>query len=458
MPVKRIGLIGLVIGVMDGYYRSVVHFQRNELARELALDEEFRSELEAQNQRLRELEAAKRRSTRFLVHDLKTHLGCVLGFSELLLKQATAEQRRSDREVLERILRQARQMLGAVLDLLDLARMEEAPELDLDLEDVQSMLDEALASVDAPGADGRVQIGERHPQCPPGWCDRRLIVRVLVNLVANSLKHNPQGVSVIIDATPAEGEVILSCHDDGPGIPAELVPKIFDEFVTESEQTRGYASGLGLAFCRTAVESHGGRIWCDSGRGQGTTFQFTLPIGPEGAPRSVRPHLEAESRCIVHDKPQKGDVDMGETANALASVLVVEDEEDYAALLAAVLRDQGYQVRVAYDGIEAVEKVQEQIPDLILLDIQMPRKTGILFFREMRSKPTLRDVPVVVVTGLTVGDPDMEMIIHSFLDVEHLARPDAYLQKPVEMEQLLEVVARTIRTGVEGEATQPCTY
>nr|NIQ77681.1 hypothetical protein [Anaerolineae bacterium] len=69
--------------------------------------------------------------------------------------------------------------------------------------------------------------------------------------------------------------------DDGPGIPTEFVPRLFDEFVTEGEQARGYASGLGLAFCRAAVEAHGGRIWCKSGRGRGTTFLFTLPVGSE---------------------------------------------------------------------------------------------------------------------------------------------------------------------------------
>ncbi len=275
------GLFGMVIGAMDGYHRSVLQFQRNRLARQLALNEELRRELEGHNQRLRELEMAKRRSTYFLVHDLKTHLGCVLGFAELLLKRATKERRHRDREALERIVRQGRQMLSAVIDLLDLARLEEVPGLDLDWADVPSMLLEALENVDAPGVDGRVQIGHRHAHCPVVWSDRRLVVRVLANLITNALKHNPDGVNVIIDAAPADGDVVFSCHDDGPGIPAEPVPRLFDEFVTESEQTLGHASGLGLAFCRAAVEAHGGRIWCESGLGRGTTFQFTLPVRSE---------------------------------------------------------------------------------------------------------------------------------------------------------------------------------
>ena len=92
---------------------------------------------------------------------------------------------------------------------------------------------------------------------------------------------------------------------------------------------------------------------------------------------------------------------------------------------------------------------------MITLDIQMPRKTGILFFREMKSTPTLRNVPVVVVTGLTAGDPDMGTFIHSFLDVEHLPRPDAYLEKPVDIDELLATVAEAVRGNVGDETTQP---
>ncbi|NIM50932.1 MAG: response regulator [Gemmatimonadales bacterium] len=144
---------------------------------------------------------------------------------------------------------------------------------------------------------------------------------------------------------------------------------------------------------------------------------------------------------------------MGETKKTLGSVLVVEDEQDYAALLAAMLRDGGYEVQLAYDGMEALEKMQERVPDLITLDIRMPRKAGIRFFREIKSQPRFRDVPLVVVTGLTVGDRDMETYIRCFLEVEHLPRPDAYLEKPVEADQLLAVVGRAIRRRGEGDTT-----
>lgn len=121
-------------------------------------------------------------------------------------------------------------------------------------------------------------------------------------------------------------------------------------------------------------------------------------------------------------------------------VLVVDDEPDYAELLAAFLREGGYEVSVAGDGARAEELVRARRPDAVTLDIQMPRKGGVRFFREIKSDPGYRDLPVVVVTGLTAGDRDMGTFIHAFLDVEHLPMPEAYLEKPVAQHQLLDAV------------------
>ena len=136
---------------------------------------------------------------------------------------------------------------------------------------------------------------------------------------------------------------------------------------------------------------------------------------------------------------------MSDFDHSMRKILVVEDEPDYSALLAGVLRSEGYDVSAAQNGEEALGSVKEQRPDLITLDIQMPRKTGIMFFRELKSHEQYNNIPIVVVTGLTVDDPDMETFIHTFLDVEHLPTPDAYLEKPVEKRELLRVVGDALR-------------
>ena len=132
----------------------------------------------------------------------------------------------------------------------------------------------------------------------------------------------------------------------------------------------------------------------------------------------------------------------------IVSALVVEDEPDFARLMADVLEDDGYAVTTASDGIEALEKIRAQKPDIITLDIQMPRKGGIMFYRELRSDPDFNEIPVVVVTGITKDDPDMETFVLTFLETEHLPMPDAYLEKPVANDQLLRVVQDALRLDV----------
>jgi len=125
-------------------------------------------------------------------------------------------------------------------------------------------------------------------------------------------------------------------------------------------------------------------------------------------------------------------------------VLVIEDEEDFAALIASVLRDHGYDVTVAGDAQEGHKEVHERIPDLITLDLQMPQRSGLHFYREIKSRPTLEHIPVVVITGVTRDDREMETFVRSFLEVDHLPSPEAYLKKPFDNQELVNVVERAL--------------
>jgi CheY-like chemotaxis protein len=133
-------------------------------------------------------------------------------------------------------------------------------------------------------------------------------------------------------------------------------------------------------------------------------------------------------------------------------VLVVEDEPDFAALMKSMLENGGYAVKTAYNGNEAMEQVRRERPDVITLDVQMPRKTGLTFYREIKSDETFQDIPVIVVTGLTRDDSDMATLIHSFLETEKVPHPQAYLEKPVDEASLLE----TIQTVIHSSASTSC--
>ena len=128
-------------------------------------------------------------------------------------------------------------------------------------------------------------------------------------------------------------------------------------------------------------------------------------------------------------------------------VLVVDDEPDFAALLRSILLKAGYTVAMAYTCEDALLQVRKTRPDLITLDIHMPRKSGVFFYRKLKADKKFLDVPVVVVTALTRNDKEMENIIHSLLEPDNLPHPAAYLEKPVDGPRLLEAIQEALSSS-----------
>jgi PAS domain S-box-containing protein len=116
------------------------------------------------------------------------------------------------------------------------------------------------------------------PVLPELFVDADMIKRVLINLLENASKFTPKGGIIRVDAKQADGNVLFSVKDTGPGIPTDAMQKIFEKFVTFSPETHSRSLGIGLAFCRLAVEAHGGKIWAESDPGKGSAFQFILPV------------------------------------------------------------------------------------------------------------------------------------------------------------------------------------
>ncbi len=125
-------------------------------------------------------------------------------------------------------------------------------------------------------------------------------------------------------------------------------------------------------------------------------------------------------------------------------VLVVEDEADFAALLRSILVGAGYTVALAYDCEEALAETRRHKPDLITLDMKMPRKSGVFFYRKLKADKAFHDVPVVVVTGLTRDDRDMETLIRSFLEAEKVPHPQAYVEKPLDVPAFLRTMEEAL--------------
>lgn len=273
------GAIGALIATFYACYRLTLTAQRDRLAEQAEM-------LARNNEELARLELTNRRTAQFMAHDFKTSLGCVAGFAAQLLERPGLREDREVAPALVCIRRQAHAMMGSVTDLLESSRVREGRTLRMQPTCAAELLEEATSDFSLPAHVERITLGDHHTRCPPLVADARLLRRVLCNLISNAIKHNGPDTQVHLDARVAESraEVVFSCCDDGAGIPPELLPSLFREFTTAGD-LNGESTGLGLAFCKTVVEAHGGRIWCE-GLKQGVRFLFAIPVHEEHATKT----------------------------------------------------------------------------------------------------------------------------------------------------------------------------
>jgi signal transduction histidine kinase len=279
------GALSMLIGGVDGFYRSLLQFQRDDLAVQLDLNERHRKQLEEQYAALRRLELSKQRTMRFLVHDLKNHVGCVLGYvNQLLRRTKDLGWRRADTQTLETIQRRASRMAGALNDLLELARLEDQPRLRFESIPAAYLLRRAVEEIALGPGEGPVLVDAHVPEDLEIECDVALLERVVANLVLNAYKHNGPDVQVVVGASRLDPAVRFFCRDSGGGISDAIRDRLFEEFASgDRPRDRVSSFGLGLSFCKAAIEAHGGRIWFESAEGGGTTVFFSLPIqGQQG--------------------------------------------------------------------------------------------------------------------------------------------------------------------------------
>jgi signal transduction histidine kinase len=239
-------------------------------------------DLEQQNARLMELEQLRNDLVSMIVHDMRAPLTSVIASMRWVERSAgdglsapLAEAHRIGR-------RSAEELLGMVNDLLDVARSEEG-RLELD-RSPQSLADLAAAAIEQTrylAEERRLEITTQVPaDLPAVEVDRNKIVRVLVNLIGNAIKFTPVGGRILVAARRQDSHwVATSVEDNGEGIPPEFHAHIFDKFgqVATRQGGRKMSTGLGLAYCRMAVEAHGGMIGVESRPGEGARFTFTLP-------------------------------------------------------------------------------------------------------------------------------------------------------------------------------------
>ena len=378
-----------------------------------------------------ELRAEHRRKDDFLAmlaHELRNPLAPISAAAEVLrLGHASDPRLRRTSEI---VTRQVRHMATLIDDLLDASRVTRGivtiERQDQDLRDiVVAAVEQATPQIESRRHQLRVSAGGA-PVHVQG--DRKRLVQALANLLDNASKYTPEGGLIELALTHDDAEATLLVRDNGVGVTPELRERIFDLFVQgqrHPDRAQG-GLGIGLALARRLVELHGGGLACSSaGADQGSEFRIRLPLSAATA-----------NAC---------DDDAATTATAPANgaaklcILVVDDNEDAAHMLAMLLEDDGHEVMTECDPVVALERVQATRPDVCLLDIGLPRMDGNELARRLRATPAGRDATLIALTGYGQAS-DREKAAQAGFDHYMVKPPD-----PETLEQLLQSVSARTR-------------
>jgi PAS domain S-box-containing protein len=391
--------------------------------------EHEREALLANEQSLRiESEAANRSKDVFLAtlsHEMRTPLNAILGWASIIGQESCSpEDVKEGILVIERNVNAQAQLIN---DVLDVSRIV-AGKLQLEIvpSELAVLIKDAVDVVRIAAAAKNIQIKVNlGPVAVPIPCDPHRIRQVLWNLLTNSVKFTPKDGTVTIKLSQDHLNARIEIADNGQGIPADLLPYVFERFRQGEGGTKRQHGGLGLglSIVKNLIELHGGEISVTSdGAGSGSTFTINLPL-----PASRQ--LSSDARKPTQPPRLDG-----------LRILVVDDEPDARNLLVRVLNDVGALAVAAGSVVEALRLIDSTQPHILLSDIAMPVQDGYDFIRLVRKSGHLaKDLPAVAITAFVHKDDVRQALLAGF---------QMHVAKPIDPYDLITVIASLAgRTG-----------
>jgi PAS domain S-box-containing protein len=338
---------------------------------------------------LKEADRSKNEFLATLAHELRNPLAPIRAAVKILQIRLSANP--ESQSALEVIERQTKQMTRLIDDLLDVARIT-SNKLELRREQIElrDVLDSAIETSRPLIEQRGHKLSVRAPSAPTYIDgDPVRLAQVISNLLNNAAKYTERGGRIWLTATRKGNEAVIKVRDTGIGIPAEVLPQIFQMFTQADRSIHGSAGGLGigLTLVKRLIEMHGGTITAQSdGPGKGSEFIMRVPTA--AVADSSLPEIRtegAEEGATETPKPIR--------------ILVVDDNEDSADSLGLLLKLLGNEVRIAHDGLAAVNMANEFEPRVVLLDIGLPTLNGFEAAEKIRQQPWAKQAVMIAVTG-----------------------------------------------------------
>lgn len=399
---------------------------------------------------LAEIDRAKTAFFSNISHEFRTPLTLMLGSLEELLQKDDVEVNTGTKKTLDLTHRNALRLLRLVNNLLDFSRIEAGRERArfqaVDISNLTRQLASNFSSVfENAGLSYHINI---EPVSAPVFVDRLMWEKILFNLLSNAFKYTLHG-SIAVSLVQSGESVILRVRDTGAGIPAAEIPKMFDRFHrVQNTSARTYeGTGIGLSLVHELVKLHSGHISVTSEVGVGTEFTVTIPLGKDHfepdqlvTEQDDRDHLLSDAfleeafSLIKPAAPINGKESVPITEK-LGRILIVDDNADMRSYIKALLQTR-FDVVTANNGKDALAKIKETNPDLVVSDIMMPEMDGIQLMKTVKGNHETQRLPVILLSARAGEEAKIE---------GYEIGADDYLVKPFSAKELIARITSQIR-------------
>ncbi|WP_235892404.1 SpoIIE family protein phosphatase [Mycolicibacterium hodleri] len=454
--------VGLLIAALNRHrpldegYRGFIELVAGHIAAGVGSARSYRAQ-QQRAEELAELDSAKTAFFSNISHEFRTPLTLILGpVDELRARPGLDAKARDELELIHRNGLRLAKLVNTLLDFsrLQAGRMQSRFE-PVDLSAFTAELASVFrSSVDRAGLTFTVD-------CPsldePVYLDRDMWEKVVLNLLSNALKFTFEG-SITVQVRRDDAGAVVTVADTGIGVSAAEMPRLFERFhrveTARARSTEG--SGIGLALVRELVGLHGGTITAESREGEGSTFTIAVPFGsahlaaddivsPRGSTASAgaiaEPFVQEALRWLPMDPESPAShasnpvIAAAATGDGEVRVLIADDNADMREYLTNLLRSSGCQVVAVNDGLQALEAVRRELPDLVISDVMMPGLDGLQLLAALRNDPRTAALPILLLSARAGQEASIEGL---------QAGADDYLVKPFAAAELLARVRANV--------------